>query len=239
MPNIENALSRLAMLDKQPNLNKNSVIAPPDLFTPRGPRLGTSGHVGIAPAPPLKSVVSKKKSKASAADDDDEEGAELLDDVDEPSRGNSEFEGSSDSSDDLLYSAPAPMPRSKKAARAVSSEDPDEPNMSEYEARMRRLLHKDKGDFLPPALTTWTGSCTEAQVHDYQQTLAWLRVAATTGAGTAQNAVRQLSIHTIPDGNINDNYVKSARAYYGLMEFADCDVFDRVLAGAYKLKVKE
>lgn len=240
LPTIENALSRLAMLDKQPSLTKNTVIAPSDLFTPRNPRLGTSGHVGLTPAVPLKNTSAsgdtKKRAPRKKTTSDDEDGAELLeaDDDDEKSRGESNYSGSSDSSDDaMLYPAPPVLTKKKKKKPA------DEPSMSGYEARMRRLLNKDKDDVLPPGLTTWDAPCTEAHVHEYQQTMAWVRAAATTGVGTAQSTVRQLSVHAVPDGNISDNYIKSARAYYGLREFADSGVFDRVLTGAYKLKKKD
>ncbi len=240
MPNIENALNKLHLLDKQPNLTKHSVIAPPDLFTPLGPRLGTSGSMGlvpgVAPPPPPKKAAAPRRKAKPVNDSDDEEGAELLDDADEESHGKSAYDGSSDSSDDaLLY--PVPITLAPPVSKKRSQPESDEP--TGYEARMRRLLGKEKGDFMPPALMHKDGPWTEQQVHDYQQTLAWLRASATTGAGTAQSTVRQLSIHTVPDGNIGDNYIKCARAYYGLMEYADCDVFDHVLAGAYTLKEKE
>jgi len=125
----------------------------------------------------------------------------------------------------------APAPKSIPNERASKSVD----NVSDYESLMRRFLKKSKDDPVHPDLVTWSGPCSEKQLHDHQVALTHLRAAAATGTTSAQNALTQLSTHAPQQGVGTEAYDKALKPYCAVVSYCNLDLFQDILEGNYQL----
>jgi len=262
MPTIQSALNRLAAIDARP-VNKYGTLAPADIFTPRGPRLGVSGSVGMVPAPPPPQVPrpktkapAKPKKKAPAAatasddEDDDEEDDEeddASDESKEKSHGLSDYGEdaagcSVDSSDDeaqlqRLRSASNKVPRPLvlPLRKRPAPHVAPAPEITDYETETRRILRKTKTDPLPHALCTWEGASTREQLCSSMVHEMRQRALASTGTPAQLGHVRQYMNHMARSGTGGDVYERNLKAHYRLTCFGDEDYMGDVVMGDYDI----